>query len=158
MTKCAIRVLYHFLLTAIQIHTASFVFKSIYASCKINKRQIAAIRFIQIDVERAQNDSPFGSTIAHGLLLLSLIPGLRGFDQDAMGYWGSSRLMIINNVSAVRFLTPVKADAKIRSRTKLLSVKANKRSLDIREEVSVEIKNRNKLAFVADLTLRIYLD
>jgi len=115
-------------------------------------------QWIHVDVEWARTDSPFGTTIAHELLLLSLIPRLRGFDQKIEGYWGKSRLMVINDMTEAKFLTPVKANADIRSRTKLASVTANKRSLDIREEVSVQIKNRKQLAIVADLTLRAYLE
>jgi acyl dehydratase len=76
-------------------------------------------QWIHVDVERAKRESPFGGTIAHGYLTLSLLAalaieiGLIPEDASAGLNYGLDK---------VRFMTPVKAGARVRNRVTLVSV------------------------------------
>ena len=68
-------------------------------------------QWIHVDVERAERESPFGTTVAHGNLTLSLIDGLRGQLIDQQGV-----AMGINyGWNKVRFPAPVPAGSKVRA-------------------------------------------
>ena len=85
-------------------------------------------QWIHVDVARCKRESPFGGPIAHGFLTLSLLPRRTAKTQDAVPYrivgmgnavnYGSERL---------RFIAPVPAGAKIRSRARLAAVEAGKK-------------------------------
>lgn len=111
-------------------------------------------QWIHVDVERARRESPFGSTIAHGYLTLSLLPAMHASlgviptgVQAALNY-GADRL---------RFITPVKAGARIRDRATLIAVerKGPGRTL-MTTRHTVEIEGEEKPALVAD-TLALLL-
>ncbi len=75
-------------------------------------------QWIHVDVERAERESPFGTTVAHGNLTLSLIDGFRGQLIDQRGV-----TMGINyGWNKVRFPAPVPAGAKVRATAEVLSV------------------------------------
>ena len=103
-------------------------------------------QWIHVDRERAAA-GPFGATIAHGFLTLSLLPRLTsgvwaaGLQLDAMLNYGLDKL---------RFLTPVTAGSRIRNRLRLLSVeeKGPGRTL-VAFENTVEIEGAQKPALVA---------
>ncbi len=103
-------------------------------------------QWIHVDVEKAAN-GPFGGTIAHGYLTLSLIPMLSepiwktGLPITAALNYGSDK---------VRFLTPVRAGKRIRNRIKMLSAddKGPGRVL-FSTENTVEIEGEAKPALVA---------
>src|SRR2546429_4741383 len=80
-------------------------------------------QWIHVDVERAKRESPFGTTIAHGNLTLSIIDGLReqitardpaDLEQIALG--------VNMGWNRVRFPSPVPSGAKVRATAELLSV------------------------------------
>ncbi len=75
-------------------------------------------QWIHVDVERAKRESPFGTTIAHGNLTLSLIDGLRGRLIDQQGV----KLGINYGWNRVRFPAPVPAGAKVRATAEILTV------------------------------------
>ena len=105
-------------------------------------------QWIHVDVERAQRESPFGGTIAHGLLTLSLLPALRaeiGVVPDDVG-------QVVNyGYDRVRFLAPVRVGAKVRARVTLLAAepKEDGRIL-LRTANTVEIAGEEKPALVAE--------
>ena len=104
-------------------------------------------QFIHIDPEKAAQ-TPFGTTIAHGFLTLSLIPHLAA--DATLNVEGT--LMGINYGSdKVRFLAPVKVGSEIRARSKLLSVseKPGNRLL-LKSEVTMEIKDEKTPALIAE--------
>ena len=112
-------------------------------------------QFIHVDPEKAAQLSPYEVTIAHGFLTLSLLPRLRmdlGLVPDGVAHalnYGLDRL---------RFLNPVKADARIRVRVTLLSVtdKGASRTL-LKTQNTVEIEGEEKPALIAEtLSLLIY--
>ena len=74
-------------------------------------------QWIHVDAERAKQ-GPFGTTIAHGYLTLSLIPSLGG---GGLGLDGV-RMGINYGLDRVRFITPVKVGSRVRARRKLLDV------------------------------------
>jgi acyl dehydratase len=76
-------------------------------------------QWIHVDVERARSQSPFGNTIAHGLLLLSLIPAMH-FE---LGVYPADALNVLNyGFEKVRFLAPVPAGSAVYLRTALAEV------------------------------------
>jgi acyl dehydratase len=81
-------------------------------------------QWIHVDVERARTQSPFGGTIAHGLLMLSLIPAAH-FE---LGVYPADATKVLNyGFDQVRFLSPVPAGTAVRLQVELVEVtsKAN---------------------------------
>ncbi len=105
-------------------------------------------QFIHVDPEQAAK-TPFGSTIAHGYLTLSLVPYLNA--QCMVAPQGT--VMGINYGSdKIRFLQPVITGSRVRSNTKVLSVreKAPGQWL-LKASVTVEIEGSEKPALIAEL-------
>lgn len=104
-------------------------------------------QFIHCDPRRAETETPFGGTIAHGFLSLSLLsafsfetlPGVEGAD---MG--------INHGFDEVRFVAPIKTGARIRARFKLADVKVRPSGwIQIANDVTIEIENSIKPALTA---------
>jgi acyl dehydratase len=108
-------------------------------------------QWIHVDEERAKQ-GPFGGTIAHGYLTLSLIPSLGG---GGLGLDGV-RMGINYGLDRVRFITPVKAGSRVRARRKLLEVKEGEGFVQMKVEVTVEIEGEAKPACVAETLSRAY--
>jgi acyl dehydratase len=72
-------------------------------------------QWIHIDVERAKRETPWGTTIAHGFLTLSLLPALSHPIYRVEG----TKARINYGLDKVRFPTPVPAGARIRARVKM---------------------------------------
>jgi len=111
-------------------------------------------QFIHVDPERAAK-TPFGGTIAHGFLSLSM---LSYFAMDGAGISVEGAVMGINyGFEKVRFLAPVKVGKRIRGRATLLSAEEkNPGQFLIRQQVTVEIDGEDKPALVAEwLTMAI---
>ncbi len=75
-------------------------------------------QWIHIDVERAKAESPFGTTIAHGNLTLSMIDGLRPSLIESTGF----KLGVNYGWNKVRFPAPVPVGSKIRASVEVSSV------------------------------------
>ena len=109
-------------------------------------------QWIHLDVERAQTESPYGNTIAHGFLILSLMPHLVGQSFEI-----SERSMGINyGMDRVRFTNAVKAGASIRARVSLAEYLEIKGGGKYKLNVVVEIKDEAKPACVAELIALVY--
>ncbi|MFM7417639.1 MAG: MaoC family dehydratase [Alphaproteobacteria bacterium] len=108
-------------------------------------------QWIHVDVERAKREMPGGKTIAHGYLLLSLMPKL-----GAGIYKLSWPTRSINYGSdKVRIVNPVKAGARIRLRQSLVAVEdgaPGAHRITVRQ--TLEIENEAKPAMIAD-TIRM---
>jgi acyl dehydratase len=105
-------------------------------------------QFIHVDAEKAAR-TPFGSTIAHGYLTMSLISHFLG--QCAVG--PANAVMAINYGSdKVRFLQPVKVNSEIRAQAMLLEVSAKAPGqLLTKTRVSIEIRGEETPAMVAEI-------
>jgi acyl dehydratase len=108
-------------------------------------------QWIHVDVERARAELPIGSTIAHGYLLVSLMPKLL---DTFVGFEGLKR--VINyGLNEVRFKNMVPAGKRVRMRAKLLSARQRAGGLQVILENTIEIEGEAKPACVAE-TLVLY--
>ncbi|WP_291431441.1 MaoC family dehydratase [Deinococcus sp.] len=112
-------------------------------------------QFIHVDQERAAQ-GPFGGTIAHGFLTLSLLAG------EFMTHGGalrtdSARLTLNYGLNRVRFITPVRAGARLRNRAVLQSVEPGPGFMQITVANTVEIEGADKPACTAESVFRVYL-
>ncbi|HEX7907616.1 MAG TPA: MaoC family dehydratase [Paraburkholderia sp.] len=105
-------------------------------------------QWIHVDVERAKRESPFGGTIAHGYLTLSLLAalaieiGLIPEDASAGLNYGLDK---------VRFMTPVKAGARVRNRVTLVSVeKKGGGRVIVKTMNELQIEGEDKPALIAE--------
>ena len=110
-------------------------------------------QYIHVDAERAAT-TPFGSTIAHGFLSLSLIPHLLG--QITLIPEGTT--MGINyGADKVRFSHPVKVNSRVRARARIEKVSARSSGqFMVKTRVTVEIENIERPALVAEI-LSLYV-
>ena len=113
-------------------------------------------QWIHTNPERAAEESPFGGTIAHGFLTLALLPKLTDSVNPENNPYPEARMLVNYGLNRVRFPYPVKAGSEVRARTKLIDVVPAKRSVDIVNEISVEINGCRRLACVAETVLRVY--
>ncbi len=113
-------------------------------------------QFIHVDPERAAK-TPFGTTIAHGFLTLSLLPML-GRDREGVKLDLKQKMGINYGLNRVRFVAPVRVGKRIRMRTKLLSVdEVGPNIYQLINQQTVEIEGEEKPAMVAESISRMYL-
>lgn len=107
-------------------------------------------QWIHVDVDKAKT-GPYGATIAHGFLTLSLIPGM-----SKANYLVENAKMGINyGLNKVRFLSPVKSGSRIRLRSELVdAVRVDDTTVNLTVRHTVEIEGVDKPAAVADLIAR----
>lgn len=116
-------------------------------------------QFIHVDPERAKA-TPFGSTIAHGFLTLSLLTHLGASAQpenpDPQRFEGV--VMGVNyGFEKVRFVSPVKVGSRIRVHALLSKVELKGNAIQQTRTMTVEIEGQEKPALVADwLTRMVY--
>jgi acyl dehydratase len=110
-------------------------------------------QWIHIDEERARVESPYGSTIAHGFLVLSLASY---FLKQAIEIRHGVRLAVNYGLNRVRFPAPVRADSKIRARVTLLVLKELPGCVEAIYSVFIEGEGAAKPSCVAEWILRYY--
>lgn len=104
-------------------------------------------QFIHIDEEKAAQ-TPFGGTISHGLLTLSMLPKL----VEECGVYPEGMMMGVNyGFDKVRFLAPVRAGKRVRAHVEILDVdrKDDNRFL-VKQGISIEIEDEDTPALVAE--------
>lgn len=112
-------------------------------------------QFIHVDPERAARETPFGGTIAHGFLTLSVLPNLATGVRPRI----EGTAMSINyGFDKIRFLTPVVCGARIRARFRLDRLEELRpKEITMRYGVTVEIEGEPKPALAAEWISRAYL-
>jgi acyl dehydratase len=108
-------------------------------------------QWIHVNPERAKA-GPFGTTIAHGFLTLSLIPALAGAVTKVEGV----RMGINYGLNKVRFPSPVKVGSRVRAVSKNLTVEEVPNGLQIVNQVTIEVEGQEKPACVAETVSRLY--
>lgn len=120
-------------------------------------RQFAEVtddrQWIHLDRERAQRESPYGTTIAHGFLTLSL---LTHFGREVIQIRRGVRLTVNYGLNRVRFPSPVRADSKIRARFTLRSLTELPDAFEAIFEAKIEAPGADKPCCVAEWVLRYY--
>lgn len=113
-------------------------------------------QWIHVDHERARRESPLGTTIAHGYLTLSLVSSL----SDEIGAWPQEIGTIINyGLDKVRFLMPVRTGARVRLRSRLLSLEERSAGQFLATSESVmEIEGEEKPAVIAETLVLLIPD
>jgi acyl dehydratase len=111
-------------------------------------------QWIHLDRERAEKESPYRTTIAHGFLTLSLISR---FMRDVIQVQGGAGMTVNYGLNRVRFPSPVRAGAKIRARITLLDVKKVPGAYETTFSVTVESEGSEKPCCVAESVVRYYV-
>jgi acyl dehydratase len=102
-------------------------------------------QWIHVDPERA-SEGPFGTTVAHGYLTLSMLPFL-----GAQVFAFAGNVARVNyGLNKVRFVAPVHVDAKVRSRVEMLAVADIEKGQRVTLQHTIEIKGGDKPACVAE--------
>src|SRR5215470_5279540 len=110
-------------------------------------------QWIHVDAERAKRESPFGMTIAHGFLTLSLLSQLM---QQTVQIRAGSRLAVNYGLNRVRFPAPVREGTRIRGHFTLASFKNLGDSYEAVFHCSVECEGSEKPACVAEWIVRYF--
>jgi acyl dehydratase len=108
-------------------------------------------QWIHIDAERARRESPYGTTIAHGFLTVSLLPIL---SREAIGL--KSKMGVNYGFNRLRFTGAVPSGSRVRARFALHSIKDVEGGVEIAWNVTVEVEGREKPALVAEWLGRAY--
>ena len=111
-------------------------------------------QWIHVDPERAAR-GPLGGTVAHGFLLLSLVPFFN-FENDIFS--GRFRMAVNYGLDRVRFPHSVRAGSRVRNRAVLKRIeKRGFRKVLVAVENTIEIEGVDKPAMVAEVLALIYL-
>jgi acyl dehydratase len=109
-------------------------------------------QWIHIDVERAQRESPFGTTIAHGYLILSLVVP---FNAEIFTVEGV-KLVVNYGLNKVRFVSPVPAGSKLRMRAQLNELTEVPGGHQAVLGLTLEREGEEKPACVVEQLIRFY--
>jgi acyl dehydratase len=104
-------------------------------------------QWIHVDVERAKQESPFGTTVAHGNLTLSMIDGFRRGLLESTGF----KLGVNYGWNKVRFPAPVPAGSRVRAGVEVLTVEdVGNGWFQVTQRWTVEVEGNEKPACVAE--------
>jgi acyl dehydratase len=109
-------------------------------------------QWIHVDPERAKRESPFGGTIAHGFLTLSLLP--KFFEQCIDQPTG--KMSINYGLNKVRFPTPMLVGGRMRGRFTLMDLEKINGGIQTTWQVTMECEDSDKPVCVAESVLRKY--
>jgi acyl dehydratase len=109
-------------------------------------------QWIHTDPERAQRESPYGTTIAHGFLTLSLLPQFL----TAAVQLGDLRMAINYGLNRVRFPSAVRAGSRIRARIVLQSIRELPDATEAIYAITIESQGAEKPCCVAEWLARYY--
>jgi acyl dehydratase len=111
-------------------------------------------QFIHIDPERAQA-TPFGGTIAHGLLTLSLLPA---FAQEVLPVVEGAKMNVNYGYNKIRFLNPVRSGKRVRARFRFTDITETQPGRWRQSgDVTVDIEGEQKPSLIAEWITLIYV-
>lgn len=122
-------------------HTISQEAINQFADCTLDHQ------FIHVDPEKAK-ETPFGTTIAHGFLSLSM---LSHFAEQYSVIIDGFYMGLNYGFDKVRFMSPVKVNSRIRARAKILDIEEAKAGqYRVKTQVTVDIEGEEKPALIAE--------
>ncbi len=105
-------------------------------------------QWIHLDAERAEKESPFGATIAHGYLAVSLLPFLWAQIVEIKNL----KMQVNYEIESLRFNQAVVVNSQVRLKAKLASLKNLRDVAKAQIEVTLEIKDHKKSAYAGLIT------
>jgi len=109
-------------------------------------------QWIHLDVERSKRESPYGGTVAHGFLTLSLLPML----VESAVSMPNCRMGVNYGLNKVRFPAPVPVGSRVRARMVLLEVEDIDSGAQLTWKVTIEREGGDKPVCVAESIARRY--
>lgn len=109
-------------------------------------------QWIHLDIERSKKESPYGTTIAHGFLTLSLLPMIM---QSAVSM-PEAKLSVNYGLNKVRFPAPVPVGSKVRGRLAVKDVEDIEGGVQVTWAVTIEREGGDKPVCVAESIARRY--
>jgi acyl dehydratase len=115
-------------------------------------------QWIHVDPDRAARESTFGSTIAHGFLILALaVPlALDVLEIDVNDAPGGIKFGVNYGLDRVRFISPLPVDSRIRARVEVLSVEEEENGAKFAWRLTFEREGGEKPVAVADWIQRVF--
>jgi acyl dehydratase len=110
-------------------------------------------QWIHLDVERSRKESPYGGTVAHGFLTLSLLPMLMHKAVSMPVF----KMGVNYGLNKVRFPAPVRVGSRVRGRMTLMSVEDISGGVQMIWQVTIECDRGGKPVCVAESITRRYL-
>lgn len=110
-------------------------------------------QWIHVDTERARREAPFGTTIAHGFLTMSL---LSHFANSSIEF-GGSKMGVNYGFNRLRFTAPVKAGSRLRARFGLKACDAIEGGVQMVFDIVMECEGQGKPVLVAEWLTRRYV-
>jgi acyl dehydratase len=108
-------------------------------------------QWIHVDPERAA-DGPFGATIAHGYLTVSLLPAMVTSLVSVQGV----RMGVNYGIDKLRLTSPVKVGSRVRARGRLVEAQEKAGGVLYRVAVEVEIEGADRPALVGEVVYLLY--
>lgn len=113
-------------------------------------------QFIHVDPDRAAREAPFGGTIAHGFLTLSLLSAM---SYDALPDFEGAVMGVNYGMNRMRFLSPVPTGSRVRGHFALKEIdRSRPGEVTVTWEASVEIEGHDKPALIAEWIGRRYIN
>jgi len=115
-------------------------------------------QWIHVDTERAARESPFGSTIAHGFLILALAPrlSLEVFGIDDSGTATEIKFGVNYGLDKVRFISPLPVDTLIRARVSVQAVQREPNGAKFTLRLTFEREGADRPVAIADWLQRLF--
>ena len=114
------------------------------------------MQWIHTDPERAETESPFKTTIAHGFLTLALLPKLTDSVDPDQNLFPTAKMVVNIGLNQVRFPYPVKAGNRVRAVSTLSKVTPIRKGLEIEREIKVEIEGVRRPGAVVTSVIQLH--
>jgi acyl dehydratase len=110
-------------------------------------------QWIHVDPQRARRESPFGATIAHGFLTMSL---LSWFTNESIEF-GNTKMGVNYGCNRLRFTAPVKSGSRLRARFGLKACEPIEGGVQLVWDIRMECEGESKPALIAEWLTRRYV-
>jgi acyl dehydratase len=114
------------------------------------------MQWIHTDPVRAEQESPFKTTVAHGFLTLSMLSKMTDSVDSKQSQFPTAKLVVNVGLNQVRFPYPVKSGNRIRTRSKLTKITPIKKGIEVERELKVEIEGVRRPGCVVVSVIRLY--